>query len=105
MDTKNDKVDDGMDWYYHPDPEEVAAEAVRDSAFRKTAAALFVKVRAGEITEDECAAELLRVDKELGSTSSYTPEQQERSVRNFMMHFLHGAELARLAKEKGIHLS
>jgi hypothetical protein len=103
MDTENHKVEHGMDWYFNPDPAEEAEEEARHAAYRSKANALLNKVRAGEMTEDECAVALLQLEKDLGYTSDYTPKQKERIVRNFMMHELHQDELDRYRKETGIN--
>jgi hypothetical protein len=102
MDTETNKVDDGMDWYLNPDPNVEAEEEARHAVYRPKANALLNKVRSGEMNEDECAAALLELKKELGYTSDYTPRQQEYLVRNFMMHELHQDELDRYRKETGI---
>jgi hypothetical protein len=104
MDTENPKVDDDMDWYFNPDPAKEAEEEARHAVYGSKAKALLNKVRSGEITEDECAAALLTLEKDLGYTHTYTPEQQERSVRNFMMHELHQDELERLRREEGLYI-
>jgi hypothetical protein len=100
METKNDKVDD-WDFYYNPDPKEEAAREARRAVYWPKVNAFLDKVRAGEMTEDECAAAILKLEEELGCPSDYTPAQKERSVRNFMMHSLHQEELDRIQRETG----
>jgi hypothetical protein len=85
---------DSMDWYWNPDPKEEAEEDARDAAYTPKADALVQEVVAGRMTEDECVAALLQLQKDLGYKTEYskyyTPKQHEFSTRSWMRHVLHG---------------
>jgi hypothetical protein len=101
MDTTKHKVDDTMDWYWNPDPKAVAEEEARDALFVPKEKAWLNDVLAGKMTEDEYVAAVLQLEKELGYTDTYTPKQQELSVRSYVREVLQGSKPEPTGEETG----
>jgi hypothetical protein len=101
MDTEK-PVNEEWDWYDNPDPAEEAKHKALLAAYMPKRKVLLDRVRAGEMTEDECADAILQLQKDLGYVSPFTDEQEKDDILNNMMHSLHQDELDRLRREEGI---
>jgi hypothetical protein len=91
-----------MDWYYNPDPAEVAAQEAFEAAYRPKFYVLLDKARAGEITEDECAEAIIQLRRDLGHKTTKSHEREKAGILNRLMHSLHQDELDRIYREEGI---
>jgi hypothetical protein len=96
MENENNKADP-LDWDHNP-----AAEQAFYDEYRPKRKALLDKVRAGEMTEDECAEAIIQLRRDLGHKSTKSHEREKAGVLNVMMHSLHQDELDRMHREEGI---
>jgi hypothetical protein len=101
MDTETNQVNEDWDWYDNPDPKEEAKRLAFTAAYTPKLYALANKVKAGEMTEEECVAAALQLQKELGDNID-SPAREAAEIRRVIRRVLDPDERERLWREQGI---
>jgi hypothetical protein len=101
-------MDTEIDDYFNPDPVKEAEADARAEAYWQYAKTLFAKIRAGELTADDCAKKLFEwgVDSEekRGVVSDETPGERLRTVVRYMSTHVESSKMRPLLKRAGFEV-
>jgi hypothetical protein len=102
-------MDTEIDDYFHPDPAKEAEADARAEALWQYAKTLFAKIRADEMTAEECAKQLfiwgIESEEKRGVVRDTTPQQRLRTVVTYMSTHVDARKMQSLFKKAGFEVA